>query len=401
MDGLSAAPAAMLHIDVLTAFFNAGAAALVAAGIIGLTRTDQKRLRAALRTCTWGMLMLGVGLIPAGMGAEVAARPAAQFSITFCSLAGIVLIGHGLGRTRGRRTSARLPGIFIVAVAPILLLALDAGPLALAHSYTWAMLAASLLATWAMRSFIVRPRNAIELGLGLMALTLSLSGVVRGGFALGYSGPPRVDIMLAPDTAAALFASLYAVMPITVATLLLSLVNTRLQRRLHARASTDELTSLLTRRALREQAATLLAQGHRRRAEVAVVLIDLDHFKAVNDRHGHAVGDEVLRTVAATLKAQLRSDALLARYGGEEFVVLLPEIDLPGARRAAERLRAAVQDEGWTRIAAFERGMTVSIGVALAGPGDDLDRTLQRADEALYRAKRDGRNQVQVSLMVA
>jgi GGDEF domain-containing protein len=69
-------------------------------------------------------------------------------------------------------------------------------------------------------------------------------------------------------------------------------------------------------------------------------------------------------------------------------------------RRAAERLRAAVQDEAWAPIAAFDRGLTVSIGVALAGPGDDLDRTLQRADEALYRAKRDGLNQVQVSLRV-
>ncbi len=391
----------MLHVDVLTAFFNTGAAALVAAAIIGLTRTDQARLRAALRTCAWGMVMLGVGLVPAGMGAEVAALPAAQFSITFFSLAGIVLIGQGLGRTQGRRTPATLPGVFLVVAAAVLLVALNSGPLAFAHSYTRDMLAASLLATWAMCGFIVRPRNAVELGLGLMALTLTLSAVARIGFALAYSGPPRVDIMLAPDTPAALFASLYAVMPITVATLLLSLVNTRLQHRLHARASTDELTSLLTRRALRELAATMLEQEHKRRSEVAVVLIDLDHFKSVNDQHGHAVGDEVLRFVAATLKAQLRSDALLARYGGEEFVAMLPAIDLPGARRAAERLRAAVQDEAWAQVAAFDRGLTVSIGVALAGPGDDLDRTLQRADEALYRAKRDGRNQVQVSLRVA
>lgn len=388
----------MLHVDVLTAFFNTGAAALVAAAIIGVTRADQPRLRRALRYCAGGMVVLGVGLLPAGLG-PAAAHPAAQFSIVFCSLAGIVLIGYGLGQVRGQRSTARLPVIVLLGLAVILLAALADGPLTLARCYSWAMLAVSLQVGWLMRGFIRAPRNLIELGLGLIAVTLTVSAIVRLGFALHYNGPPRVDIMLAPSTPAALFAALYAVMPITVATLLLSLVNTRLHQRLHTRASTDELTGLLTRRALRELAPPMLDGKHR--GDVGVVLIDLDHFKAVNDGHGHAVGDQVLRMVATSLKAQLRPDALIARYGGEEFVALIPGLDLPAARRAAERLRAAVQAEPWTQTTALAHAITVSIGVALAGPGEDLDRALQHADEALYRAKRDGRNQVQISLKVA
>jgi diguanylate cyclase (GGDEF)-like protein len=109
----------------------------------------------------------------------------------------------------------------------------------------------------------------------------------------------------------------------------------------------------------------------------------------------------VLKMAASTLQVNLRPDALLARYGGEEFVAVLPIDDLPAARRVSERLRAAVEGVDWKRAAGLDRAVTVSVGVALAGAGETLDAVLQRADEALYRAKREGRNQVQVSLMAA
>jgi diguanylate cyclase (GGDEF)-like protein len=138
-----------------------------------------------------------------------------------------------------------------------------------------------------------------------------------------------------------------------------------------------------------------------RQRDVAVLMLDLDHFKTINDTRGHSTGDKVLTTVASTLRANLRHDALLARYGGEEFVAVVPVDDMPIARRVSERLRMAVENIDWTRGAELDRKVTVSVGVALVKRGEMLDGALHRADEALYRAKRDGRNQVQVSVLVA
>ena len=157
----------------------------------------------------------------------------------------------------------------------------------------------------------------------------------------------------------------------------------------------------MTRRALREQAAERIEQARRGRLEMAAVMLDLDHFTAINDRHGHGVGDLVLRQVALALRRQLRADALLARYGGEEFVALVPVEDLRTARSVAERLRGVVADTPWADLVQVDIGVTVSAGVTLLAAGESLDDALQRADEALYRAKRDGRNQVQVGLRVA
>jgi diguanylate cyclase (GGDEF)-like protein len=218
---------------------------------------------------------------------------------------------------------------------------------------------------------------------------------------LTYVGEPRVNLLYVPAPLEPVLAALYGVIPIVMATLLLSLVNARLHQQLRNRATTDELTGILTRRALRELAPSMIELEQQRHRDMAVLMLDIDHFKAVNDHHGHAAGDKVLRWVATTLQTHLRPDALLARYGGEEFVVVLPVDDLPGARRASERLRHAVEDIDWARALGLDLQVTVSVGVALIGPHETLDGALQRADEALYRAKREGRNQVQVSLMVA
>ena len=220
-------------------------------------------------------------------------------------------------------------------------------------------------------------------------------------FTLAYDGPPLVHILYVPPAIAPVFAALYGVVPMVIATLLLSLINTRLRQQLRTRAITDELTGAMTRRALRELAPALieLEQSHRR--EVAVLMLDLDRFKAINDSYGHQTGDAVLQLAAAALQKQMRGGTLLARYGGEEFVAVAPVDDLPVARRVAERLRKAIADADWEGSAKLAEGVTVSVGVTLVGPAESLDEALQRADEALYRAKRDGRNQVQVGLRAA
>jgi diguanylate cyclase (GGDEF)-like protein len=183
--------------------------------------------------------------------------------------------------------------------------------------------------------------------------------------------------------------------------LLLSLVNAQLRVQLETRAVTDELTGVLTRRALREQADDRIQEARRGRKAVAVLMLDLDHFKAINDNHGHAVGDLVLRHSAACLRDALRADALLARYGGEEFVALVPVEDLRAARLVAERLRHSVQHAPWSELTHTPAVVSISVGVTLMVDKEPLDSALQRADEALYRAKREGRNRVQVGLSAA
>lgn len=388
----------MFQVDILTAYLGCGVASLMGAAILRIAEADDPRLRQALRVFGWGLMTLGAGLLPAGLG-PAAGHPASQFAMTWGSLAALVLMSHGLGQMQGRGLPGRWPGVLVVASAGLVAVLQEQGAIELGRGYAAALAAVSTLLAWSGSGFIVS-RRLIERAIGLTLLVVAVTSWLRLGFTLAYAGPPRVDLMLLPPLPASVLAALYGVLPITLATLLLSLVNARLHQQLHSRASTDELTAVLTRRALRELAPALL-ERERPHGDVALLMIDLDHFKTVNDAHGHATGDAVLRAAAATLKAQLRPDALLARYGGEEFVAVIPRVDLPAARRVSERLRASIEEMPWSRVASLDRRITVSIGVALAGRHEDLDRVLQRADEALYRAKREGRNQIQVSLLAA
>lgn len=158
-------------------------------------------------------------------------------------------------------------------------------------------------------------------------------------------------------------------------------------------ATHDPLTGLVNRRALLQVLARDVAQAARARTAYALVLLDIDHFKAVNDTHGHLAGDQVLRHVAQVLGTRLRRQDLLGRYGGEEFLVLLPGADLAGALQLAEALRQAVQAAPCPH-AGRSIGVTVSLGVCAArphGPGCD-EALIESADQALYAAKAAGRN---------
>ncbi len=171
----------------------------------------------------------------------------------------------------------------------------------------------------------------------------------------------------------------------------------RFAARMEALASTDPLTGLANRRHFLDAAGRELRRAARHGHPTAVLLFDLDHFKRVNDVHGHEVGDRLLYGVAEALNATLRAGDACGRLGGEEFAVLLPETGLPGAVDAAERVRAAVaavQIEAETGVGRA----TASVGVAVATAGEvDLGRTLRRADAAMYAAKRSGRNRVVVA----
>jgi diguanylate cyclase (GGDEF)-like protein len=164
--------------------------------------------------------------------------------------------------------------------------------------------------------------------------------------------------------------------------------------RMERLATTDDLTNLLNRRAFFAQAEAARLLALRQHQPIALLMLDIDHFKQLNDRFGHATGDEALVKFSATCTEALREHDILGRLGGEEFALALPGTDLDGALHAAERLRQGVLD---TRLLTCGNSytMTVSIGVVLIDPEEDLPTALARADHALYEAKRGGRNRVE------
>ncbi|WP_258724330.1 histidine kinase N-terminal 7TM domain-containing diguanylate cyclase [Cellulomonas sp. NS3] len=161
-------------------------------------------------------------------------------------------------------------------------------------------------------------------------------------------------------------------------------------------ASRDALTHVHNRRHLALALATAVTRSASAGTPLTVVMVDLDHFKQVNDTHGHAVGDELLVFLATTLASSLRGTDVVARYGGEEFVVVMPGADVAVAARRAEEWRAACAG-ATVQAAAGRVGVTISLGVAEAAPGDTPESLLHRADDALYRAKSDGRDRVVVA----
>jgi diguanylate cyclase (GGDEF)-like protein len=171
-----------------------------------------------------------------------------------------------------------------------------------------------------------------------------------------------------------------------------------LEEKLRELAMQDELTGLYNRRHFVELADAEVARARRTSAPLSLAMLDIDHFKAVNDVFGHPVGDLALKEVARAMRETLRTSDVPARFGGEEFVVLLMDTPLEGAIAVTERLRERVGRSevpaGKGRVARF----TVSGGVAELAPGERFEVLLARADEALYRAKEDGRNRTVTSL---
>jgi diguanylate cyclase (GGDEF)-like protein/PAS domain S-box-containing protein len=169
------------------------------------------------------------------------------------------------------------------------------------------------------------------------------------------------------------------------------------EKELREAATRDRLTMVATRAHLELLAEAELFRVSRYDRPLSVVLFDIDHFKRVNDTHGHAAGDRVLREIARRCRFMIRGSDLIGRWGGEEFVVMAPETALDGGQALGERLRQAIADEP-VRLESGERvAVTISVGVAGYEAGDtDLESIVRRADAALYRAKAEGRNRVEL-----
>ena len=207
----------------------------------------------------------------------------------------------------------------------------------------------------------------------------------------GHLGPAERDRALLT----AFYAPFLIAPPIIAYTTRQSCRSHRLMKKLDQAAHRDELTGLANRRAFMRDAAEWFAAHDPQGGPLGIALVDIDHFKRVNDRHGHETGDAALRHVARSMAASLPEGALLARLGGEEFALVAAAQDLDTLREACERLRLNVA----TRL--FRHGdavisTTVSLGLATLRPGDTVSSALSRADDALYDAKTAGRNCLQL-----
>jgi two-component system cell cycle response regulator len=157
----------------------------------------------------------------------------------------------------------------------------------------------------------------------------------------------------------------------------------------------DPLTGLNNRRFLESHLSTMLENARMRRAPLTLMILDIDHFKRVNDTHGHDAGDEVLKGFADRLRGIIRGGDLLCRLGGEEFVIVMPGVNVAAATRIAERARQAIEQEEFVINAAGRSiRITASIGLAERRDGNDSHQLYRRADQALYRSKAEGRNRV-------
>ena len=167
-------------------------------------------------------------------------------------------------------------------------------------------------------------------------------------------------------------------------------------------AVTDQLTGLHNRRYMRVQLESLMKRSNMGGDPVSVLLCDIDHFKKVNDIHGHAAGDDVLREFGRRLRENIRPTDLACRYGGEEFVVIMPDTNQELAQAAGERLRQIIAADLFPINRGDELKVTMSGGVStIVPPGDTIDALMKRADDALYRAKSEGRNRIDVETVDA
>jgi diguanylate cyclase (GGDEF)-like protein len=212
----------------------------------------------------------------------------------------------------------------------------------------------------------------------IFLMPLAMKAWLPAGFANGWLAVFALETML------------YAVGTAIIVLLMVKDYHLHVYR---SAASTDELTGLLNRRAFLENTMRLSAHQAKRNEPLTILLFDLDHFKSINDRFGHATGDDVLRLFAQVARTSMRADDIVARFGGEEFAAVVPS-DTADAVKIGNRLRLAFEAAG-VKLGEHAIGATLSIGTAAAGaPVTDIDALIARADAALYRAKHEGRNRL-------
>jgi diguanylate cyclase (GGDEF)-like protein len=275
-------------------------------------------------------------------------------------------------------------GLWLAGLATLLFMSLFSGP------YGWRVLFMGLLLggmglwhaaiVWrqAAQSFATRFTGTV--------LTLTSLIILARGVSAPFSPPQEGLFTPSPMQAIYLLGLAFGTLLTSIGTVLMA--SEHLRQELERLVTQDSLTGALTRRALFTTGEAELARARRQGRALSVLMLDLDHFKRINDEHGHLVGDRVLVDFVDRAHAALRRPAVLGRYGGEEFVALLPDTDTAQALAVAERIRTSACAD--PDLPCCE----VSIGVAGALPRDSLEALIRRADAALYEAKAQGRNRV-------
>lgn len=384
----------MLTTDIFTCYAVAGGGSLIGLGLMSLIRTSQPRVRDAVTLYRWAFTCLAaLVLIPFSPGAWL--QTVVQGAIGLAA-AGVTLLAWAFRQLNGRRTLKAVGLFFTVGLGGGLWLGAWRAPdalyaLQIALVFAFISLGMLLDQGWLiLRSARV---TRAELSLLLVAGGFAANWLVLLWYVTSHDGPYPAHWLYAPDWLTPFLGLSLALLPLAVAAVVFAIINERLRQQLRARALSDDLTGALTHRGLRELGERMLALQAHQATSVAVVMMDVDHFKAINDQHGHDVGDEVLRELAHLIREQLSPDALLARYGGQAFTLLVPVRNHLEARSVAEQLRQTLASTP-CRTQAGPVHVTVSMGQCFLMPGVSLEDALASAHAGVKEAKRSGRNRV-------
>lgn len=365
-------------------------AASICAGALGLTMLNvwlHNRADRFLIGWTLGMILIGAGVfLYYTFPPDRTGIVAAAFTMEIVGFAAVFAAACQF--TQGALTPRHwlIPCLTAPLVALPILAGYDGLGIMIYNFSAGVLLTATAMRYWSARTEAPSCIGALAALYALAAVSFFACGTI-----IAHEG--TWTMLAHPHNWAETFNAIMCIAGITgIGALSLGLNNARAARRHREEAETDMLTGLFNRRALFERMTDgRFGAGH------AVVVFDLDRFKAINDRYGHAVGDEVLRRFAGALRLNVRDGDLAARVGGEEFVLVLREASLPLAASTAERIRALFA-ESHVDTAKGRVEATASAGVALAGGADDFETVLSRADASLYRAKNGGRNRVGTEL---
>jgi len=382
-----------MGLDIRTIMVLFAMLALMFAGLLALARLHTGNIR-GVRQWSAANLCIGLGLFSAYF--YNSPTPSTKYAIVLGAAliaTGIALQFTGIQSFKESRSYKALAALFVtVAVLQTVwfeILHPDIRARSIANSLLFSLGYAACARVLLIR--IAPPLRTAFWFTGLSFAVLSAVLIVRA-VLISQSQETYGLYANTPLNPASFLAGCIVQLCITFGFLLM--LNYRLIADIQSLASRDVLTGAFNRRRLEEEATRLKTRFERTGDTLAIMMMDVDHFKSVNDAHGHPVGDEVLRRLSAIAQASIRADDYFARYGGEEFCILLPSTSAAEACSLAERLRQTCASTP-LEISGKTIQSTVSIGVADSSQvGLDFRSLVSAADQALYRAKQDGRNKV-------
>ena len=378
----------MLNLDPRSIILMAGVMALLMSMVLFFLRRNYPPSIRGLTEWTVGPILIFVSTLlfgARGLISDLLSMVAANVIL----LVGLVLLYFGTQRFFGLPKSVRLWSVLVFAAAGFLIwthVEPHYGNRVLMMAFLMSLISFSHL-----RLLVSRGARSFATYLTAAALLIqTLAQTYR--FVDAFSAPAD-DLLMILSPTQTVVVTTYAVCILMITIGVVLMATDRLRAEFEHLASHDSLTGALMRRALIDLCEQEFERGRRKPRETSLMVMDLDHFKAINDIHGHPMGDRVLIDFVARTKALLRRPDHLGRFGGDEFVALLPETTQDEAVIVAERIRAGIE-HGDPRLPVC----SVSIGIAESRPDEaNFDALLARADAALYQAKAEGRNSVSVA----